>query len=58
MTQLPLDDCLYALKATIRHLTHSSPRRCLQKRRIIRLPDIEGDKLDRKKRAACPIGAF
>lgn len=29
-TQLPLDDCLYALQPTIPHLTRSSLHRCLQ----------------------------
>ena len=29
-TLLPLDDCLYALQATIPHLTRSSLHRCLQ----------------------------
>jgi hypothetical protein len=28
-TLLPLDDCLYALQATIPHLTRSSLHRCL-----------------------------
>jgi hypothetical protein len=30
-TLLPLDDCLYALQATIPHLTRSSLHRCLQR---------------------------
>ena len=30
-TRLPLDDCLYALQATISHLTRSSLHRCLQR---------------------------
>ena len=42
-TLLPLDDCLYALRATIPHLTRSSLHRCLQRHGISRLPDIEGD---------------
>jgi transposase-like protein len=43
-TLLPLDDCLYALKATISHLTRSSMHRCLQRHGISRLPEVEGDK--------------
>jgi hypothetical protein len=31
---LPLDDCLYALQATIPHLTRSSLHRCLQRSQI------------------------
>ena len=33
-TLLPLDDCLYALQATIPHLTRSSLHRCLQRHGI------------------------
>jgi transposase-like protein len=47
-TLLPLDDCLYALQATIPHLTRSSLHRCLQRHGISRLPDIEGDKPARR----------
>jgi transposase len=36
-TLLPLDDCLYALHATIPHLTRSSLHRCLQRHGISRL---------------------
>ena len=43
-TLLPLDDCLYALQATIPHMTRSSLHRCLQRHGISRLPEIEGDK--------------
>src|SRR5215475_11025457 len=35
-TLLPLDDCLYALQATIPHLTRSSLHRCLQRHGISR----------------------
>jgi len=35
---LPLDDCLYALQATIPHLTRSSLHRCLQRHGISRYP--------------------
>jgi len=57
-TLLPLDDCLYALQATIPHLTRSSLHRCLQRHGISRLPDVEGDKPDRRKFKAYPIGYF
>lgn len=33
-TLLPLDDCLYALQATVPHLTRSSLHRCLQRHGI------------------------
>ena len=55
---LPLDDCLYALQATIPHLTRSSLHRCLQRHGISRLPEVEGDKPARKKFKAYPIGFF
>jgi len=42
-TLLPLDDGLYALQATIPHLTRSSLPRCCQRHGIGRLPEIEGD---------------
>src|SRR3977135_3019851 len=54
----PLDDCPYALQATIPHLTRSSLHRCLQRHGISRLPDVEGDKPPKKKFKAYPIGFF
>jgi hypothetical protein len=57
-TLLPLDDCLYALQATIPHLTRSSLHRCYQRHGISRLPDMEGDKPGRKAFKAYPIGYF
>jgi len=57
-TLLPLDDCLYALQATIPHLTRSSLHRCLQRHGISRLPEVEGDKADRRKFKSYPIGYF
>jgi transposase-like protein len=57
-TLLPLDDCLYALQATIPHLTRSSLHRCYQRHGISRLPDIEGDKPAKKTFKAYPIGFF
>ena len=57
-TLLPLDDCLYALQATIPHLTRSSLHRCLQRHGIGRLPEVEGDKPTKKPFKAYPIGYF
>jgi transposase-like protein len=57
-TLLPLDDCLYALQATISHLTRSSLHRCLQRHGISRLPEVEGDKPAKKKFKSYPIGFF
>jgi len=57
-TLLPLDDCLYALQATIPRLTRSSLHRCLQRHGISRLPDVEGDKPAKKKFKRYPIGYF
>jgi transposase-like protein len=37
-TLLPLDDCLYALQATIPHLSRSALHRCFQRHSISRLP--------------------
>lgn len=56
-TLLPLDDCLYALQASISHLTRSSLHRCLQRHGISRLPDVEGCQ-PRKKFKQYPIGYF
>jgi hypothetical protein len=57
-TLLSLDDCLYALQATIPHLTRSALHRCLQRHGISRLPDTEGDKPQKKKFKPYPIGYF
>src|SRR3984957_10378592 len=57
-TLLPLDDCLYALQATIPQLTRSSLHRCLERHGISRLPEGEGDKPGRKKFDTYPIGFF
>ena len=57
-TLLPLDDCLYALQATIPHLTRSSLHRCLQRHGIGRLPHVEGDKPAKKRFKTYPIGYF
>src|SRR5215468_1140350 len=57
-TLLPLDDCLYALQATIPHLTRSSLHRCLQRHGISRLPDGEDGKGRKKAFKRYPIGYF
>jgi hypothetical protein len=57
-TLLPLDDCLYALQATIPHLTRSSLYRCLQRHGISRLPKIQGDKPAKRKFRSYSIGYF
>jgi transposase InsO family protein len=57
-TLLPLDDCLYALQATLPHLTRSALHHCLQRHGISRLPDTEGDKPAQKKFTLYPIGYF
>lgn len=57
-TLLPLDDCLYALQATIPRLTRSSLHRCLRRHGISRLPGVEGDKPKRSKFRSYPIGYF
>src|SRR3990167_10757893 len=57
-TLLPLDDCLYALQATIQHLTRSSLHRCLQRHGISRLPEVEEAKAGKRKFKAYPIGYF
>ena len=57
-TLLPLDDCLYALQATIPHLTRSSLHRCLQRHGISRLLEADGAKPAKKKFKRYPIGFF
>ena len=57
-TLLPLDDCLYALQATIPHLSRSSLHRCLRRHGISRLPELDGDKPVRLKFKTYPIGYF
>ena len=56
-TLLPLDDCLYALQASIPHLTRSSLHRLFQRHDISRLPQTDGDK-PKKKFRQYPIGYF
>ena len=47
-TLLPQDDCLYALQPSIPHLTRSELHRCLQRRGISWLPDVQGAKPKRQ----------
>src|SRR5262245_56463435 len=54
-TGLPLDDCLYALQATIPHLTRSSLHRLFQRHGISRLPGLEKPPL-RRQCKAYPLG--
>lgn len=57
-TLLPLDDCLYALQATIPHLTRSSLHRLFQRHAISRLPDMDGETTPKRKFRTYPIGYF
>ena len=57
-TLLPLDDCLYALPATLPPLTRSALHRCLPRHGISRLPDMAGEQPGKKKCKAYPIGSF
>ncbi|HLC08604.1 MAG TPA: IS481 family transposase, partial [Methyloceanibacter sp.] len=57
-TLLPLDDCLYALQATLPHLTRSSLHRCFERHGISRLPEVEGDKPKKSRFKAYPISFF
>jgi hypothetical protein len=56
-TLLSLDDCLYALQASIPHLPRSSLHRCLQRHGISRLPQLEEGKT-RSRFKQYPIGYF
>ena len=54
---LPLDDCLYALQATIPRLSRSALHRCFQRHGISRLPLSEdGQSPPKKKFKDYPIG--
>jgi hypothetical protein len=56
-TLLPLDDCLYALQATIPHLSRSALPRCFQRHGRRRLPLSEdGQSPPKKKFKDYPIG--
>jgi hypothetical protein len=54
-TLLPLDDCLYALQATVPHLTRSSLHRLFKRHAISRLPSAEGTR-PRRRFKAYPLG--
>ncbi len=58
LTLLPLDDCLYALQPSIPSLTRSSLHRCLQRHAISRLPEVAGDRPQKKRFRSYPIGYF
>jgi len=56
-TLLPLDDCLYALQATIPNLSRSALHRCFQRHGISRLPLPDEKGLRKKKKFKdYPIG--
>ena len=57
-TLLPLNDCLYALQATIPHLSRSALHRCFQRYGISRLPlpDEDGQPPKKKKFKNYPMG--
>jgi transposase InsO family protein len=57
-TLLALDDCLYALQATIPHLTRTTLHRCFQRHGIARLSDVEGDRPAKQNFKEYPIGYF
>jgi transposase InsO family protein len=54
-TLLPLDDCLYALQATVPHLTRSSLHRLFQRHEVSCLPHAESTR-PRQKFKAYPMG--
>ena len=56
-TQLPLDDCLYALQTEIPHLSRSSLHRCLQRHGLSQLPK-EKQTAEKKRFVPYPIGYF
>ncbi len=56
-TLLPLDDCLYALQATLPRLSRSALHRCFQRHSISRLPlNEDGQSPPKKKFKDYPIG--
>ena len=56
-TLLPLDDCLYALQATIHNLSRSALHRCFQRNGISRLPLLDQNRPPKKKKFKdYPIG--
>ncbi len=57
-TLLPLDDCLYALQASIPRLTRSSLHRCLVRHGISRLPEMEEKTRSKRTFKPYPLGYF
>lgn len=57
-TLLSLDDCLYALQASIPHLTRSSLHRCFVRHGISRLPALGEKKAAKKAFKHYPLGYF
>lgn len=57
-TLLPLDDCLYALQATLPHLTRSGLHRLFQRHGISRLPDLKAGAEPKRAFKDYPIGYF
>ena len=58
-TLLGLDDCLYALQASIPHLTRSALHRCFKRHDISQLPQVRDKSPAKKKRfKSYPIGYF
>lgn len=57
-TLLPLDDCLYALQASIPRLSRSNLHCCLQRHNISRLPGVDGEVKIKKRFKQYPIGYF
>jgi transposase-like protein len=55
---LPLDDCLYALQATLPHITRSALHRCPQRHGISRLPEMAGEPPAKQPFKSYPIGDF
>lgn len=53
---LPLDDCLYGLQPAIPHFSRSSLHRCLKRHGISSLPEVDGDKPQKKRFATYAIG--
>ena len=56
-TLLPLDECLYALQATIPHLSRSWLHRCLQRHGVSRLPEVKAGPTDKRAFERYPIGS-
>ncbi len=54
-TLLLLDDSLYALQPSLPHVARSALHRCLQRRGISRLLDIEDDRPNRQRFKRYPI---